>query len=125
MATTSKQVWRLRPNAPPSGRVLGDATLIAEGQAKEFTFGRGRSAFGMFVVLHEGRYRGYLNLCPHYSLPLNREPDRFLNDGQIECVQHFARFAVEDGRCLSGACEGEGLWPIAVAVDANGQLVIA
>lgn len=120
-----RQFWRLRPNAPASGRVLGDSALIAEGQAREFVFGRGRSAFAMFVVRRAGRYYGYLNLCPHYSLALNHEPDQFLRDGEIECVQHFARFAIEDGRCLSGACEGEGLWSIALTVDPAGALVIA
>jgi nitrite reductase/ring-hydroxylating ferredoxin subunit len=125
MATPTDDSWRLRPNAPASGSVLGDAALVAEGQARQFVFGRGRSAFGMFVVRRDGRYFGYLNLCPHYSLPLNHQADRFLNDGQIECVQHFARFAIEDGRCLSGACEGEGLWRIPVIVTPDGQLAIA
>jgi len=115
----------MRPNAPKPGALLGEAGQIAEGQARGFLFGRGRSAFAMFVVRQAGRYHGYLNLCPHYSLPLNHEPDRFLKDGQIECVQHFARFAIEDGRCLAGACEGEGLVRIPVVVDAHDQLVIA
>lgn len=117
--------WRLRPNAPAPGQVLSNADSIEDGEARAFVFGRGRAAFGMFVVRRGAGYYGYLNLCPHYSLPLNHEPDRFVNGGEIECVQHFARFAIEDGRCLSGACEGEGLWRIPVARDALGRLVIA
>jgi nitrite reductase/ring-hydroxylating ferredoxin subunit len=119
------QFWKFRPNAPPPGYVLGRADAIAENSAREFVVGRGRSAFRMFVVRREGRFHAYLNLCPHYSLPLNHEADQFLNQGYIECAQHFARFDVDEGRCLVGACEGEYLTAIPVLVNAEGLLTIA
>lgn len=119
------EFWKLRPNAPAPGHVLGQADTIAEGDAREFVVGQGRSAFRLFVVRRDGRFHGYLNLCPHYSLPLNHAPDQFLRDGQIECAQHFARFEIDGGRCVSGACEGEHLTAIRVAVNAEGALVIA
>lgn len=119
------EFWRLRPNAPVSGRMLCESAAIADGTSREFAFGRGRSAFIMFVVRQGDHYHGYLNLCPHYSLPLNHVPDQFLKDGEIECVQHFARFAIDDGRCLSGACEGHGLSRVPLTVTPDGQLAIA
>lgn len=119
------EYWKFRPNAPQPGHVLGRAEEIAEECASEFTVGRGRNAFRMFVVRRRGRFHAYLNLCPHFSLPLNHAPDRFLNDGYIECAQHFARFDVEGGRCFAGACEGEYLTAIPVLVDVEGFLVIA
>lgn len=119
------EFWKFRPNAPPPGQVLGRAEAIAENGAREFVVGRGRNAFRMFVVRRNGRFHAYLNLCPHFSLPLNHEPDQFLNHGYIECAQHFARFDVDDGRCVAGACEGEHLTSIPVTVNAEGSLVVA
>jgi nitrite reductase/ring-hydroxylating ferredoxin subunit len=119
------EVWKLRPNAPVSGYVLGRADAIGDNSAHEFIVGEGRSAFRMFVIHRHGRFSAYLNLCPHYSLPLNHKPHQFLNDGYIECAQHFARFNVDDGHCVSGACEGEHLTPIPVMVNVHGLLAIA
>lgn len=96
------------------------------GAAKEYRFGRGRSAFSMFVVrLEGGAVRAYLNLCPHYSLPLNHAPDQFLHGSDILCVQHFALFRADTGACFSGACEGRSLMAIPVQVSATGELTIA
>ncbi|WP_232492691.1 Rieske (2Fe-2S) protein [Novosphingobium kaempferiae] len=116
--------WRLRPNAPLIGTDLCPADAITEGRAREFRFGRGRSMFRMFVVRHEGALRGYLNLCPHFSLPLNHEPDQFMIDGVILCVQHFARFSPLDGLCIDGACEGSHLDAVPVTVGTDGILRI-
>jgi nitrite reductase/ring-hydroxylating ferredoxin subunit len=119
------EFWKFRPNVPPPGHVLGRAETIAENSAREFVVGRGRNAFRLFVVRRHERFHAYLNLCPHFSLPLNHAPDQFLNQGYIECAQHFARFEVDGGRCVVGACEGEHLTSIPVAVNAEGSLVIA
>lgn len=124
MTLAGQEYWRLRPNAPRSGVVLGEAGAIADGAGKEFVFGRGRSVFRMFVVRQDNSYFGYLNLCPHFSLPLNHTPDRFMNNGMIECARHFAQFEVATGRCVSGACEGESLICVSVAINRVGQLVL-
>lgn len=115
--------WRSRPNAPEPGTVLGAAQEVPEGGAREYRFGRGRSAFGMFVVRTGGSVRGYLNLCPHFSLPLNHARDHFVVDGQIMCFQHFARFRLQDGFCFEGACEGRHLDPVPV-IERQGILFI-
>jgi nitrite reductase/ring-hydroxylating ferredoxin subunit len=117
--------WRLRPNAPAAGTYLGALDDISIGAAREFRFGRGRSAFSMFVVrLPDGDVRGYLNICPHFSLPLNHQPDSFLDNGYIRCAQHFAHFRMEDGTCVSGACEGSRLDAIAISRDMSGSISV-
>lgn len=117
--------WRLRLNAPPSGTSLGFVREIADGNAKELTFGRGRSAFSMFVVrVDDGGVRGYLNICPHFSLPLNHEPNAFVANGFIRCVQHFALFQRDDGACVAGACEGARLVSIPVLMDGDGHMTV-
>lgn len=81
----------------------------------------------MFLVnLGEKGIRAYVNLCPHYSLPLNHRPDQFLtrNRDRIMCRQHLALFALEDGACLGGACEGVGLTPVPVTTR-NGMVFAA
>lgn len=118
------EYWRLRPHAPPLGAELCPADQIAEGQAKEFQFGRGRNVFRMFVIRHDGLARAYLNLCPHFSLPLNREPDQFMVDGLIVCLQHFARFKPADGLCIDGACEGSRLDTVPIHETESGVLRI-
>ena len=117
--------WRLRPRAPAPGTVLGPLADLPEGRAREYVFGRGASAFSMFVVRAGGILRGYLNLCPHFSLKLNQRGNEFLNDdgSRIRCTMHFAEFRVADGFCVAGACEGSYLDPVPVHVT-DGQLVI-
>jgi nitrite reductase/ring-hydroxylating ferredoxin subunit len=125
MPEAEPEYWRLRPNAPRSDTVLCAADEVAVDAARGFTFGRGRSAFSMFVVRDRDVIRGYLNLCPHFSLPLNHEPDGFVRNGFIECVQHFAQFRIADGECFSGACLGSRITPIALTLGEDGVIRIA
>ena len=117
--------WRLRPQAPAPGTVLGRLDEIASG-GREFSFGVGLNAFRMFVIRKEERIFGYLNLCPHYSLPLNVRENEFLSrDGsRIMCRRHLAIFEVEDGLCVDGACVGSRLDPVPLCVDEAGFVVI-
>ncbi|WP_019053836.1 Rieske (2Fe-2S) protein [Sphingobium xenophagum] len=111
--------WRRRPFAPvPSTRLIGIDELVPPA-ARAFTFGAGPNAFRMFIVRSiSGELRGYLNLCPHASLTLDRDSGEFLTPDRdaIFCRQHCAIFSMLDGRCFSGACEGEYLHPIELAL---------
>jgi len=112
-------LWRTRPRAPLPGVALGPLDEIAPGQAREYVFGRGTTVFSMFVVRQGGdRVYGYLNLCPHYSQPLNYRSGAFMNDDgtRIRCTMHFAEFQVEDGYGVSGAAEKCWLDPVPVLV---------
>lgn len=118
--------WRLRPRAPAPGALLGPLAAIPETTGREFVFGRGKAAFSMFVIRRGGAAWGYLNICPHFSLPLNAHADAFLNPAAtlIRCTMHFAEFRIEDGVCVSGACEGCRLDPVPLAVR-DGVVYIA
>jgi nitrite reductase/ring-hydroxylating ferredoxin subunit len=108
--------WRLRPRAPAPGTVLGPLNDIADPGAKEYRFGRGKGAFSMFVVRRGRQVWGYLNICPHFSLPLNQRAERFLNEDKtlIRCTMHFAEFRFEDGFGVAGAAENCFLDPVPV-----------
>ena len=117
--------WRMRAFAPAVGERLGPLETVEDGGAKEYVFGGGLNRFRMFVVRKGQRVFGYLNICPHYSLPLNHRADEFLTrtGDRIMCRQHLALFAIEDGRGLDGACEGRGLDIIPVSVRAGEMIV--
>jgi nitrite reductase/ring-hydroxylating ferredoxin subunit len=124
--TAPSDLWRKRPYAPQPGAVLGPLEAIEDGKAKEYAFGVGIATFRMFVVRRGGAVYGYVNQCPHYSLPLNHHPDKFLTRAgdKIMCTQHLALFRIEDGACLDGACEGRALDPVPVEVR-DGQITIS
>jgi len=119
-------LWRTRPRAPMPGTVLGPLDDVAEGGAKEFVFGRGTTVFSMFVVRRGGRVFGYLNICPHYSSPLNCREGEFLSEDRshIRCSAHFAEYRIEDGFGVAGAGEGCWLDPVPVHIE-NGIIVIS
>lgn len=115
-----RDYWRTRPRAPTPGTVLGPLAEIEEGAAREYVFGVGVSAFRMFVVrCRDEEIYAYLNLCPHFSLPLNRGDGDFLCPAKtwLRCNQHFALFRIQDGRCVTGSAAGEGLEPIPVEIE--------
>lgn len=107
------------------GTVLAPLADIPDGKGKEFVFGRGKSAFSMFVVRRGTEVWGYLNICPHFSLPLNYRAGEFTNDDGtlIRCSMHFAEFRIEDGYCVAGAAESCFLDPVPVEV-VEGQVRI-
>ena len=120
-------MWRMRPRAPEPGVALGPLSEIEEGAAREYVFGRGTTVFSMFVVRQrDERVYGYLNICPHYSSPLNYRHGAFMNEdgSRIRCTMHFAEFRIEDGYGVSGAAEKCWLDPVPVIVK-NGLIHIA
>ena len=92
---------------------------IEEPGSRGFRFRSGSELHAVFVVRHAGRLRGYVNLCPHARSPLDWVADRFLDydKNHILCGTHGARFAIEDGACLGGPCDGRGLTPIKLQVE--------
>lgn len=117
--------WRTRPRAPAPGTALGPLDQIADNDAREFVFGKGRSAFSMFIVRKQQSVWGYLNICPHVSLPLNFRAGQFMNDAgdRIRCTMHYAEFRIEDGFCIAGAAEKCFLEPVPVE-NRQGMLFI-
>lgn len=74
------------------------------------------------VVLRRGdRAWAYRNVCPHFSIPLNYEPDTFWTyDGEhLMCAHHSAMFRFEDGVCVDGPCLGAALTRVPVRVEAR------
>ena len=118
--------WLSRPRAPAVGTSLGPLDAIANNGAREYVFGKGKAAFSMFVVRRDPEVFGYLNICPHASLPLNYREGEFLNQSgdKIVCTMHFSEFRINDGFGTAGAAENCWLDPVPV-VCRDGELFIA
>ena len=124
-----RSAWQVRPNAPQPGTYLTTLACLeesGEGGVIELKFGHGRMIFSMLVLKTSKGPRAFVNLCPHYAMPLDAGTGTFCNDaGLIECLQHFALFRPEDGMCIAGACPGASLDSIPLECDADGRLYIA
>ena len=96
------------------------ADLEATG-AKELTVDDAGIKHAIFVVRHDGGVKGYFNACPHARLPLNNEPDRFLDIGGsfLVCVNHGAHFDVMSGLCFRGVCKGASLKNFPVRLEGD------
>ncbi len=123
----SPEDWRAAPDAPARGQALCVRSEIADPGAREFVFGVGRTPFRMIALRRGARVLGYVNRCPHASMPLNHRPDEFLSsDGaHLMCRRHFALFRWEDGLCVSGASAGARLTPIPLRVRDDGMIEVS
>jgi nitrite reductase/ring-hydroxylating ferredoxin subunit len=110
-----------RPNDPIPHLLIAPLTAIADGSGHAFTIGD--PPCNCLIVRRGEQIYAYHNRCRHFGIPLNvRSEYRFIDEssGAILCQVHYARYAVEDGRCLRGDCDGDGLWPIAITIrDGN------
>jgi len=116
--------WSDLPFAPSPGTVLCALEDITEGGGKEVVFGTGHEAFRVLLLRAGTGAVAYLNCCPHFSLPLNYEPDIFhIFDGEdLMCAHHTAMFKIATGECFDGPCAGAKLTMVPVAVE--GETVV-
>lgn len=87
---------------------------IEEEDSKEFFVPSGDTEKSILAVKKDGLIYVYTNNCPHLGIPMNIEPDRFLDVEKnfVQCSTHGALFKIEDGECVSGPCLGEKLQSI-------------
>ena len=117
--------WRRRPNAPGPGTRLCRLEKIPDGSGREFKFGEGPDPFRMVVFRAGENAWGYVNVCPHFWLPLNFLPQKFLisGPGRVMCSHHSAIFRFEDGFCVDGPVKGGRLDPVPVEVVGNSVII--
>ncbi len=110
--------------------VICSAADIDVGEAKAFDLaqadGEGGGKPFRILVAHNGRgeFFAYRNSCPHEGVWLNVGSGAFLDEtgALLRCGRHGAKFEIESGKCVSGACEGARLeqvsWPCSTAMSA-------
>jgi len=80
-------------------------------QSKSFSIKLKRKPTDIFLVKKEDQVFGYVNICPHAGAPLEWNMDEFLDENKesIICAMHGAKFTIEEGECIGGPCDGNGL----------------
>ncbi|MBX9761627.1 MAG: Rieske (2Fe-2S) protein [Pseudomonadaceae bacterium] len=88
---------------------------LAEGQSRGFE----RATEQLFAVRKDGQLYAYRNRCPHRGIPLEWQPDQFLDVSAslIQCATHGALFLIESGECVAGPCAGQSLEAIVIHED--------
>ena len=91
-------------------KFLCTSSHLPDAQSRGFMLGE----HNLLAVRREGRVFVYNNRCPHRGVPLEWEPDQFLDSSAslIRCATHGALFLIENGECVAGPCEGQSLRPI-------------
>lgn len=114
-----------RTVAAPAGARLCRIEDIEDGGCLEVRC-RAEPAPSIVVMRSADRAWAYVNLCPHFSLPLNARPGEFLIDGsqRVMCAFHCAVFRFADGHCIEGPAVGMHLEPVPVNIE-NGEVVVA
>ncbi|VAW67306.1 hypothetical protein MNBD_GAMMA08-341 [hydrothermal vent metagenome] len=99
---------------------------IMDPGAKGFTLKEKRKERLLFIVKKDGDVYAYENSCPHAGINLEWQEDDFLNIEKnfIQCSVHGALFQIENGDCLGGPCNGEGLTPVKIGIDAEGNIIL-
>lgn len=100
----------------PDGTLAEHEAVLDDGDAESL------------ILLREGeRVRAWLNICPHAGRRLDFAPGQFLRsrEGLLVCAVHGATFSLEQGGlCVAGACRGETLHEVMLAVR-DGQVHLA
>ena len=104
------------PTLPPRGTVLCGIGDIEDGDARVISFDGGFPAAEIIVVRRGASVCAYLNVCAHLPLPLNIGSRVRAKDGLMFCDHHYAAFRLDDGVCVDGACRGERLTAVPLAV---------
>lgn len=88
---------------------------INENQSKGFALEK----HSLIAVKHQGQLHLYINRCPHRGLPLEWQPDQFLDIERqyIQCSTHGALFQINTGHCIQGPCQGQALEPVLFTID--------
>ena len=70
----------------------------------------GNEIIPLLVIKHGDAIVAYRNACPHQGRRLDYAPGMvLLKDETLICPAHGAVFALADGRCIQGPCQGEAL----------------
>jgi nitrite reductase/ring-hydroxylating ferredoxin subunit len=109
--------WYEHPACPAPGSPLCAAVDIPDDGGREVSYGMHEPL--RLLLLRQGQQVwAYENNCPHFSLPLNYEPQTFVTlDGLVMCAHHTAFFQFSDGLCVDGPCRGAALTPVPIRCE--------
>ncbi|MCX7036104.1 MAG: Rieske 2Fe-2S domain-containing protein [Proteobacteria bacterium] len=103
---------------PPAGTKLLPLADLPDGVCIEWQPTPPLRAAGLLLLRQGEQVQAYINLCPHFVLPLNSPGSGFLmaGPGNVMCVHHCAVFRCSDGLCIEGPAAGRSLPTVPVVV---------
>ena len=118
--------WQTLYQAPAPGSLVCAAADVPEGGGREGCFGEGKEPFRLLLLRRGAELWAYHNSCPHFSLPLNFQPQHFIvmDSELVMCAHHTAFFKFDDGLCVDGPCAGARLAAVPLRVE-DGRVYIA
>ena len=110
--------WKSHPHAPAADTELCPLAAVPDGGCVEVSFGSEREKLRLIVLRSAGQAWAYVNVCPHFSLPLNSRPGEFLvtDDRHLMCAYHCALFRFHDGLCVDGPAKDRSLESVPVTI---------
>ena len=118
-------IWSDFPGAPPPGTKLLDSADLSEGGVRQIGLGEKPQRFAAVLARVDGDVRAYVNLCPHFRIPLAVEGRELtVSPGIIWCAFHSAQFRARDGHCIDGPAKGADLTPIPI-IEKDGGVFIS
>lgn len=64
-----------------------------------------------FVIRFKGMPHAFINRCGHVPVELDWQEGEFFDAGGVYliCATHGALYSPQDGKCVTGRCNGKGL----------------
>lgn len=97
---------------------LCSGAALGEGQSRGLKI----ADLSLLAVRRQGQVYLYENRCPHRGVPLEWQPDQFLDasGSLIQCATHGALFLIDSGECVAGPCAGQTLRALPCREDEQG-----
>ncbi|WP_206606256.1 Rieske (2Fe-2S) protein [Steroidobacter cummioxidans] len=110
--------WKSHPHAPEADTEVCPLAAVPDGGCIEVSFGVDVEALRLIVLRRGADAWAYVNVCPHFSLPLNSRPGEFLvtEDQHLMCAYHCALFRFHDGLCVDGPAKDRSLEAVPVTI---------
>ena len=104
---------------------LFDSSQLQPGASVRFPLRELRGAYGPWTLegfairIASGAIRAWVNLCPHRGQAVDLGDGQLFSraagtTGLLECQAHGAYFDADSGLCITGACPGRSLTPVAI-----------
>ncbi len=92
---------------------------VEQGIWYEFSLQLDSGLISIMLILEEGKYRAFKNLCPHQGRRMDYSLGKFLTteQGNIVCPAHGAEFNAANGLCTNGPCLGESLQAVHIQLN--------
>ena len=88
----------------------------------------GKSPFSSIILRGFGGSDviAWQNWCPHRGHVLDSTEDDVIDESKelLVCASHSAMFLIDNGKCISGPCEGLSLRPVPVSINSSGHVII-